>query len=218
MGIREMSRPVVFLDRDGVLVEEVFYPQTGEWEAPLCADDMRLIPGAAAATRRLAEAGYALVLVSNQAAFAKGKTSLRDLWLAHERFVALLAAEGVVLDGVYYSYGHPEGTVPHFTGPSLQRKPGPYHLFVAAAQLDLDLTRSWMVGDRDTDVACATAAEVRAVRIVNPHADRDGNCQSDGRAADLADAVRQILAASEDDCLLRARSKSDDGLAELRGR
>ena len=64
-----MSRPAVFLDRDGVLVEEIFYSQTGEWEAPLRPEDVRLIPGAAAAARRLAEAGYALVLISNQAAF-----------------------------------------------------------------------------------------------------------------------------------------------------
>jgi D-glycero-D-manno-heptose 1,7-bisphosphate phosphatase len=196
MGIRAVSRPAVFLDRDGVLVEEVFYPKSGEWEAPWRADDVRLIPGAAAAARRLAEAGFALVLVSNQAAFAKGKTTLRDLWLAHERFVALLAADGVALDGVYYSYGHPDGIVPHFTGSSLHRKPGPYHLFVAAAQLDLDLTRSWMVGDRDTDVACATAAGVRAVRIANPHSDQDRGCRQRGRAVDLADAVRHIVAAA----------------------
>ena len=101
MGIRAVSRPAVFLDRDGVLVEEVFYPQSGEWEAPWRPDDVRLIPGAAVAARRLAEAGFSLVVVSNQAAFAKGKTTLRELWLAHERFVALLANEDVVLDGVF---------------------------------------------------------------------------------------------------------------------
>jgi D-glycero-D-manno-heptose 1,7-bisphosphate phosphatase len=195
MGIRAVSRPAVFLDRDGVLVEEVFYPESGEWEAPWRADDVRLIPGAAAAARRLAEAGYALVLVSNQAAYAKGKASLRDLWLAHERFVALLAEDGVALDGFYYSYGHPDGIVPHFTGPSLGRKPGPYHLFVAAARLDLDLSRSWMVGDRDTDIACGTAAGVRTVRIANLRADRGRGCPQRGRAADLVDAVRHILAA-----------------------
>ena len=154
-----MSRPAVFLYRDGVLVEEVYYPETGEWEAPLKPEDVRLIPGAAAATRRLAELGYALVLVSNQGGYAKGKTSLRALWLAHERFVALMAEqEGATLAAVYYSYSHPDGIVPHFSGSSLERKPSPYNLFVAAAQHDLDLGRSWMVGDRDTDVACGRAA------------------------------------------------------------
>jgi len=65
VGIRAVSRPAVILDRDGVLVEEIFYSQTGEWEAPLRPEDVRLIPGAAAA-RRLSEAGYALVLISKR--------------------------------------------------------------------------------------------------------------------------------------------------------
>jgi D-glycero-D-manno-heptose 1,7-bisphosphate phosphatase len=162
-----MSRPAVFLDRDGVLVEEIFYPETGEAEAPLRPDDVRLLPDAAAAARRLAQAGYALVLVSNQAGYAKGKTSLRTLWLTHERFVALLAHEGVTLDAVFYSYSHPNGIVPFFSGTSLERKPGPYHLIIAAAQLDIDLARSWLVGDRETDVACAQAAGVRPILVEN---------------------------------------------------
>ena len=188
-----MSRPAVFLDRDGVLVEEVFYPESGEWEAPWRADDVRLIPGAAAAARRLAEAGYALVLVSNQAAYAKGKTTLRDLWLAHERFVDLLAAQNVRLDAVFYAYGHPDGVVPHFSGPSLARKPSPYHLFVAAAQLDIDMTRSWMVGDRDTDVACAIAAGIRPILVENAHAGPRSGIGTVGiLVANLADAVRHL--------------------------
>jgi len=187
-----MSRPAVFLDRDGVLVEEVYYPETGEWEAPLKPEDVRLIPGAAAATRRLAELGYALVLVSNQGGYAKGKTSLRALWLAHERFVALMAEqEGATLDAVYYSYGHPEGIVPHFSGSSLERKPSPYNLFVAAARHDLDLGRSWMVGDRDTDVACGRAAGARAALIDNRHYPQVGR-DADVRAKDLADAVSRM--------------------------
>ena len=162
-----MSRPAVFLDRDGVLVEEVFYPETGEIEAPLRPEDVRLLPGAAAAARMLAQAGYALVLLSSQAGYAKGKASLRALWLVHQRFVALLAREGVTLDAVFYSYSHPDGIMPYFSGPSLERKPGPYNLIIATAQLDLDLARSWLVGDRETDVACAEAAGVRPILVDN---------------------------------------------------
>ena len=160
-----MSRPAIFLDRDGVLVEEVFYVETGEREAPLRPEDVRLLPGAAAAARDLARGGYALVVISNQGAYAKGKTTLRSLWLAHERFVALLAENGVALDGIYYAFGHPQGIVPHFSGASLDRKPSPYNLFVAAAQLDLDLKSSWFVGDRQTDVICAQRAGVRPILI-----------------------------------------------------
>ena len=198
MGIGAMSRAAVFLDRDGVLVEEIFYSHTGEREAPLTADDVRLLPGVAAALRRLAEAGFALVVISNQGGYAKGKTTLRALWLAHERFVALLADEGARLDGCYYSYGHPDGTVAHFSGPSLDRKPGPYNIFIAAAQLDLDLSRSWMVGDRDTDVECARAAEVRPILI-----------QQDGGAASRQDGlicVPDLPRAAE--AILRAPAKA----------
>jgi D-glycero-D-manno-heptose 1,7-bisphosphate phosphatase len=112
VGIRAVSRPAVFLDRDGVLVEEIFYAQTCEWEAPLRPEDVRLIPGAAATARRLAEAGYALVLTSNQAAYAKGKLAFARCGLHMRRFVELLASEGVRFDAVFYSYGHPDGVVP----------------------------------------------------------------------------------------------------------
>jgi D-glycero-D-manno-heptose 1,7-bisphosphate phosphatase len=188
-----MTRPAVFLDRDGVLVEEIYYPRTGEWEAPLVPEDVRLLPGAAAAVKRLAQAGFALAVISNQAAYAKGKTSLRALWLAHKRFLALMADAGVRFDGCYYAYGHPEGVVPHFSGPSLDRKPGPYNIFIAAAQLDLDLATCWMIGDRDTDAACAEAAGVRAILVPNPHHPAS-NAPHAIRAADLAAAVRHVLA------------------------
>lgn len=187
-----MSRPAVFLDRDGVLVEEVFYPESGEWEGPWRPDDVRLISGAADAARTLAQVGYALVLVSNQAAYAKGKASLRSLWLAHERFASLLAAEGVVLDAVFYSYSHPNGIVPFFSGVSLGRKPSPQNLFIAAAQLDLDLTRSWFVGDRETDMACARLAGVAGILVENPR----GTAESDHAnvcARDLSNAAAFII-------------------------
>lgn len=74
-----MSRPAVFLDRDGVLVEEIYYPETGETEAPLKPEHVRLIPGATAAMRRLKRSNFVLILISNQTGFAKGKTSLRAL-------------------------------------------------------------------------------------------------------------------------------------------
>src|ERR1700692_4093619 len=103
-----MSRAAIFLDRDGVLVREVFCPETGEVEAPFKPEHVELIPGVGAALRPLKEAEYALVLVSNQAAYAKGKASLRALWLVHLRFAALLENEGITLDDVFYSYTNPQ--------------------------------------------------------------------------------------------------------------
>jgi D-glycero-D-manno-heptose 1,7-bisphosphate phosphatase len=193
-----MSRQAIFLDRDGVLVEEIYYPRTGEREAPLAPEDVRLLPGAAVALKRLAGAGYALVVISNQGGYAKGKTSLRALWLAHERFLELLAQEGAKIDGSYYSYGHPDGTVPHFSGPSLDRKPGPYNIFVAAAQLDLDCRGSWMVGDRQTDVACARAAGLRPILLAPGGTSTDRSAEL-VQVPDLPAAADVILEAGNRD-------------------
>jgi D-glycero-D-manno-heptose 1,7-bisphosphate phosphatase len=166
MGISAMSRPTVFFDRDGVLVEEIFYPQTGETEAPLKSEHVRLIPGATVVMRRLEQANFILILISNQAGFAKGNANLRALWLAHERLVSLLANEGVTFDDVYYSYSHhPDGVVPYLSGPSLDRKPAPYNVLIAAARNDIDLHRSWFVGDRPKDSECALAAGVKPIWI-----------------------------------------------------
>ena len=192
MGIASLKRPAIFFDRDGVLVEEVFYGETGEREAPMRPDDVRLLPDAAAAARRLEEAGYLLIVISNQGAYAKGKIGLRSLWLVHERFVQLLADEGVRLDGFYYSYGHPDGVVPYFSGRSLDRKPNPYFIYVAAAQYDIDLTRSWFVGDRETDVECGLAAGLRTLRIVGDLVDARGSAAR-LTARRLSDGVETLL-------------------------
>jgi D-glycero-D-manno-heptose 1,7-bisphosphate phosphatase len=195
MGVGEIGRPAIFLDRDGTLVEEIFYPETGEKEAPLSAEDVRLIEGAAGAARRLAEAGFLLILISNQGAYAKGKTSLRDLWLAHERFLELLRGEGVRLDGFFYSFSHPDGITPFFSGPSIDRKPNPYNILLAAAQFDIDLPGSWTIGDRESDVACGRAARTRTVRIFVQNGNLDPDSGADIVAPDLQEAGDRILQA-----------------------
>jgi D-glycero-D-manno-heptose 1,7-bisphosphate phosphatase len=195
MGICALTgdRPAVFLDRDGVVNEDVFYPETGEWEAPLHPDDLMLRPGVLPALARLGAAGFALVLVSNQAAHAKGKVPLERLIAVDRRLREILARAGIGFTDFCYSYSHPQGVVPGFSGPSLERKPSPYFLLVAAARHGLDLSRSWIIGDRDTDIQCGAAAGVRTILVDNPHAgDKAGISAPDFRCADLAEAAALI--------------------------
>ena len=120
-----------------------------------------------------------MILVSNQGAAAKGKIGLDSLWRAHWRFIELLAAEGVRLDAEYYSFSHPDGVVPGLSGASLDRKPSPYNLMIAAARFDLDLKRSWMVGDRSTDVDCGRAAGAMTIQIgVKVPSSADPRCRN----------------------------------------
>ena len=199
MGIGALTTllPAVFLDRDGVINEDVFYPETGEWEAPLQPEDLVLRPGVLPALQRLAASGFVLVLVSNQAAHAKGKVPLEALMAVDARLRAMLAEAGIAFAEFCYSYSHPDGVVPGFSGPSLERKPGPYFLLVAAARHGLDLAKSWMIGDRDTDIGCGQAAGTRTILVDNPHAGaKAGAAVPDFRCADLPAAVACILGAA----------------------
>jgi D-glycero-D-manno-heptose 1,7-bisphosphate phosphatase len=189
------GRAAVFLDRDGVLNEFVRDPESRLPDSPLRARDVRMVPGAAAAAARLAQAGFALVCVTNQPSAAKGKASVEELLDVHRRVVELLAREGVRIEASRLCWHHPEGVVPGLTQACACRKPEPGMLLDAAGALSIDLGRSWMVGDTDRDVAAGRAAGCRTVLLDYPDtADkRSPGIAPDLHAGDLDDGVTQIL-------------------------
>lgn len=155
----------MFLDRDGVLNELVADPNAEGLESPLSPEDVVLVPGAARAAARLGQAGFVLVCVSNQPAAAKGTVSIDQLLAVHERVIRLLADDGVCLHASYLCLHHEHGSVPGLAGPCACRKPAPGMLLEAAAEFNLDLSTSWMVGDTDADIAAGSAAGCRTVLV-----------------------------------------------------
>jgi histidinol-phosphate phosphatase family protein len=136
------------------------------------------------------------VCVTNQPAAAKAKTSLDELEAIQRRVAELLAAEGAHLDAWHACMHHPDGVLAELSGPCDCRKPAPGMLLDAARELDLDLARSWMVGDTDTDIQAGKAAGCRTVLVEygsSAHK-RAGQSNCDLVAADLADGVAQLLA------------------------
>lgn len=131
-----MTRPACFLDRDGTLVADRGYARR--------AEEIALLPGAAAAVRGLNARGIAAVLVSNQSGIGRGLFTPQDLAAQHERLIELLAGEGAYLDGIYFCPHRPE------EGCGC-RKPGGELVLTAARELDLDLTRSYAIGDKAED-------------------------------------------------------------------
>ncbi len=184
-------RPAVFLDRDGVLIEDAHYVG--------CASRVRLIPGAAEAVAALNRAGRAVVVVTNQAGVAKGMFTAAAVEAVHAFLAEQLAGYGARIDAFYYCPHHPEGEVPEYRTRCECRKPGPGMLRAAAAELGLDPARSWMVGDRETDLAAGAAAGCRTVLVRTGYGagvdatalDRDG-LNLDLVATDLADAVTKL--------------------------
>lgn len=189
------ARPAAFIDRDGVLNEATPDPDSGAPESPLAVADVRLLTGAATALHALAEAGYALVCVSNQPAAAKGKTSIAELQAVHERVLELLGDEHVHLDGSRLCPHHPHGVVPELSGPCPCRKPAAGMLLDAADALQLDLSASWMLGDTDADVQAGKAAGCRAILIEYPKSahKRSGHAEPDSSARDLSAGVERLL-------------------------
>jgi D-glycero-D-manno-heptose 1,7-bisphosphate phosphatase len=185
----------VFLDRDGVLNANVFYADTNAWESPRSEADFALNAGVAAALARLKSAGYRLVVISNQPNAAKRKATMATLAAIHAKLEADLAAEGVALDAVHYCYHHPEGAEPSLSGPCVCRKPSPHFVHLARDALGLDLSQSWFVGDRDSDIACGAAAGVKTIFIAanGAKAPQAGAPQPDHRADDLPGAARIVL-------------------------
>ncbi len=175
----------VFLDRDGVLNRNVWNPQTSAYESPLTPEQFELLPNVIPALRLLQDAGYLLFVVSNQPNYANGKASRKTLDGIHRRLETALAGASISITAYYYCFHHPA-----FTGQCVCRKPSPYFLFKARDDFELDLSRSWMIGDRVTDIECGLAADTKTVRISEPTASCAGESVS---AIDLWSAVECIV-------------------------
>lgn len=183
------------MDRDGVINELVWDARDRQFESPYRAADVRLIEGVPAALARLANHGFVLVVVSNQPGAAKRKATRAELAETHQRIVELLADDGVAVDDWRYCLHHPDGDDPELRRDCECRKPKPGMIRDAAADLDLDLERSWLIGDADRDVEAAARAGCRAVLVEYPNSRwrRQGTVDPQIVAADLQQAVAAVI-------------------------
>jgi len=175
------ASPAVFLDRDGTIIEDVTYLRH--------PDEVRLLPRAGQAIGLLNAAGLPVIVATNQSVIARGMVDPATLEAIHERLRRALAGEGASIDAIYVCPHHPdEGCV--------CRKPRPGLLLQAAAEWHLDLTASFMVGDRPLDILAGQAAGCRTVLVETgpPGAWDDGaGAVPDFRAPDLYEAARWIV-------------------------
>jgi D-glycero-D-manno-heptose 1,7-bisphosphate phosphatase len=188
-------RKAVFLDRDGVLVEDVDLLTRG--------DQLRLLTGVPSALNTLRNAGFALVVVSNQPVVARGLVTEQEIEMIHaELDRLLLAAGGPAMDRYYFCPHHPKGTLPAYRLDCECRKPKPGLLLRAARELNLDLQRSFLVGDRITDIIAGVKAGCRTVLVqTGKHLEKpietseplDTTISPEHICADLPAAVEWIL-------------------------
>jgi histidinol-phosphate phosphatase family protein len=183
-----MLWPAVFLDKDGTVVENIPYN--------VDPAKIQLIAGAVDGLRTLHGAGYRLVIVSNQSGVARGLFAEDALASVHEHVRQLLADVGVPLTGFYYCPHHPRGNVAAYTRVCDCRKPACGMLVRAARELNLDLGRSWMIGDLLDDVEAGRTAGCRSLLIDNGYEQEwrlTAQRQPHLKARDLVEAARLIL-------------------------
>lgn len=173
-----MSR-AAFLDRDGVINQK---PPEGQYVTRW--EDMHFLPNVARGITLLNQAGFHVIVVSNQRCVAKGLITIKDLDSMHRRMCDKLAEAGAIIDAVSYC--------PHEKQPPCDcRKPAPGLLLTAARTHQIDLTASWMIGDSDIDVVAGKNAGCKTALLVTNHATEDGS--ADVIATSLLEAIHQIL-------------------------
>lgn len=166
-----VKKPAVFLDRDGTLNEIVLNEDIEQPDSPLKPEDLHLIPGVPEALRILKSLGYLLVVITNQPAAAKGKTTAGRLYEVNHRFIELLAEKGVGIDEVMMCLHHPVGSAnckDTFLISSCDcRKPAPGLIERAIEKLNIDVGQSYVVGDSYADILAGRAIGIETAYIGN---------------------------------------------------
>lgn len=163
-------KKAVFLDRDGTVNEEVGYLSA--------VVDLRLIPGAGAAIKRLNDANLLVILVTNQSGIARGYFSESRLHEIHERLKQMLQEDNARLDAIYYCPHHPTAGNSHHTKECDCRKPGTGLIDQASRDLDIDVKQSYVVGDKWSDVELGQRAGAHSILVKTGYGtDEEGNAR-----------------------------------------
>ena len=172
----DVTWPAVFLDRDGTLMRDVDY----------CGDPgkVKVFPGAAAALRRLKEAGYKLIIITNQSGIGRGYFNEAEYRAVEREFLRQLG-DGLI-DASYYCPDLPDTN-------SVRRKPAPGMIHEAERDHRLELARSYFVGDKTSDIECGRNAGVRTILVQTGYGAKMIDCRADWIVSDIAQAAEIIL-------------------------
>ena len=160
---KNLRRPqkAVFLDRDGTINKYVGFLRDIE--------KFELLSGVAEAIRKINESGFLVIVVTNQPVIARGEVTILELQEIHNKMETLLGQKGAYLDAVYYCPHHPhkgyKGEIPEYKIDCDCRKPKPGLLLKAARDFNIDLPRSWMIGDGENDIKAGKTAGCRTALI-----------------------------------------------------
>ena len=160
-----MKNKAVFLDRDGVINEVIYHKEMGIIDSPFTVEQFKLLPKVAEAINIFHDLGFRVIVVSNQPGMAKDRFSIDVFEKIREKMNTELKKDDAEVDAEYYCFHHPYATVKKYKKICNCRKPKPGMLQKAAEEHNIDLSKSWMIGDGITDVAAGQTAGCKTILI-----------------------------------------------------
>jgi D-glycero-D-manno-heptose 1,7-bisphosphate phosphatase len=190
----------VFLDRDGTLNRDVGYPPSYEV--------IEFYPASFEAVRRLNQAGFLTVVVTNQSGIGRGLIAEAELRLIHDRMREDFAAQGATIHGFYYCPHHPYSLDPQYKADCVCRKPRPEMGLRAARDLDIDTARSYMIGDKVEDILFGQNIGARSVLVLTGYGreSRIRLSDMDTKPAHIAETILEAV-----DWILDGEGPARDG-------
>jgi D,D-heptose 1,7-bisphosphate phosphatase len=195
-----MSNKAIFFDCDGTLIED-----PGYIDHP---DQIRLLAGVTDALIELRAMGYKMVVVSNQSGVARGIITEKALGQIYDRLKQLLAEKDAAIDRIYYCPYHPDGVIEKYRKESSDRKPAPGMLLTAAAEMDVDLDHSWMIGNSNRDIEAGLQAGCKTILInYSAHKQLEAPaCKPHYHAVNMKEAVNIVKQLHR--CTIKTATKS----------
>jgi len=184
----QTGRRSVFLDRDGTINREVHYLRDPK--------DLRLLPGAAGAIRRLNESGFAVVILTNQSGVARGFLNEEELNEIHRILLTRLARRGAIIDAIHYCPHHPEEGKPPYRRRCTCRKPAKGMVHRAVRDLGIQVQGSFVIGDSERDMELTIGTPLQSILLAPRGHPPPGGTSADHVASTLASAVDWLLARS----------------------
>jgi len=160
-----MKNKAIFLDRDGVINEIIYHKEMGIIDSPFTVEQFKLLPNVAKAINKFHKLGYKVIIVSNQPGLAKNKFSLEIFEQMKEKMRKELKKNGAEIDAEYYCFHHPHAKVKKYKKNCDCRKPKPGMILKAAKDHNIDLLKSWMIGDGITDIQAGQTADCKIIFI-----------------------------------------------------
>ncbi|HEY8464101.1 MAG TPA: HAD family hydrolase [Bacillota bacterium] len=184
------QKPAVFFDRDGTLIAEEHYLHNPA--------ELKLFPETIPGLQRLRQAGLSLYIFTNQAGVAHGYFTEADLHLLHQELVQRIAQGGASLNGIFYCPHHPEAKLQKYRFDCFGRKPNPGLLYLAACRDHLDLSNSFVIGDKLTDLKAGKQTGAATILVLTGYGEQEltkitPETQPDLVAANLTEATEWIL-------------------------